>query len=156
MINNTDKKRPLADEISKQGTSNGKLRQKLYAHLLNRIKTSIENGFYLEAVTLEESFITDRLESYVYYKKLCSPKRTLGDVLNKLLKDADFSKELHAKINEWRNGRNTSLHEMAKFDAGEEADWFEKYNKAKAIAEQGKTLLRETDKEILRLRKLSH
>jgi len=55
-----EQKRLLADNPAV-----GKARQKVYAHVLNRIKKSIEAGFYLEAVTLEESFITDRLDSFM-------------------------------------------------------------------------------------------
>ena len=147
-----EKKRPLAEEKSKKGTSNGKLRHDLYAKLLQRIDSSIEQGFYLEAVTLEESFIADRLESYAYYKKLCGIKKNLGDLLRPLSTDPEFSKDLHSEIDSWRKNRNAVLHEMAKFDVGEEADWDAKYSKAKNVAEHGKKLLRKTDKEILRLR----
>jgi len=150
----SDEKRPVAENIGKNGILVGKIRQKLYAHLLNRIKESIANEYYLEAIALEESFISDRLESYCTHKgTIRQSKLELGHLLDHV-KDGVFSPDLRKKLWDWRQGRNDCLHEMAKFGIVETPTWDEKMNNAKIFAECGIKLVRETDKELRRLKSL--
>lgn len=81
----SNKPRALAENKSLSGKKNGMIRKNLYAHLFERVKDSIHNGYFLEAITLEESFMADRLESYCFYKAFINgSKRTLGKLIDRL------------------------------------------------------------------------
>ena len=149
--------RPVAEGKSKTGIPNGKIRQHLYSNAFVHISRSIQKGYFLEAIALEESFISDRLVSYCSYKKYMRKWYvTLGEITKKYLnKDADFSKSILTEVDDWRVERNTCLHSMVKFAEGEDADWDEKIAFAKVIAKKGEKLCRKVDKEIARLRCLS-
>lgn len=149
--------RPVAEGKSKTGIPNGKIRQHLYNNAFNHIFKSIQNGYFLEAIALEESFISDRLASYCSYKKYMRKcYATLGEITkNYLTKDENFSKNILTEVDTWRTMRNTCLHAMVKFAEGEDADWGEKVIFAKEVAEKGEKLCRNVDKEISRLRRLS-
>lgn len=152
-----DKLRPVAGGKSKTGKSNGKIRQALYACLSNRVKESIQNGYFLEAIALEESFMSDRLESYCTHKKYVNRSGlTLGNLVSCLKKnDTDFAEDLRTQLGMWCIGRNNCLHEMAKFEDGEDAEWQAKLKKACDIARDGQSLMRKVDKEHARLRRLA-
>jgi hypothetical protein len=152
-----DKLRPVAGGKSKTGKSNGKIRQALYACLSNRVKESIQNGYYPEAIALEESFMSDRLESYCTHKKYVNRSGlTLGQLLRKLKEnDTDFAEIIRAQLEIWWSGRNSCLHEMAKFEDGEDAEWQAKLKKAGVVARDGQSLMRKVDKEHARLRRLA-
>ena len=151
----TYKPRALAENKSPSGKKNGMIRKNLYAHLFECVKDSIHNEYFLEAITLEESFIADRLESYCFYKALIKgSKMTLGQLIAPLKnKDAFFSRELLGQVDKWRSKRNKCIHEMPKFDDGEDAEWDERMKNAKQIAIVGEKLMRSVDKEIARLRR---
>jgi len=65
-------------------SSNNKVSQEryeLYKATFEWIAKSISEGFYLEAISLEESLITDRLESYLtWFRGTDFSFRTLGDL----------------------------------------------------------------------------
>lgn len=56
---------PLPKErfVAKSGLGVGNHRYELYAHAWEHTKTAIDRGFYLEAITLLESLLSDRMES---------------------------------------------------------------------------------------------
>lgn len=121
----------------------GKHRWDVYRHVLGRINTCVDSGFYIEAVSLMESFITDRLESYMLAHEV--PVLS-GDSFYKRIKslmdsDTDFDKELLKSIDVWRKMRNTAVHGMAKFKSLEEADWTKKMECIENAAKEGKKLL---------------
>ena len=95
-----------------------------YAH--EQIKRAIENGFFLEAITIEESIINDRL--YPLYRKFSKNNMTLDrltiGVITNMLKQMsveDLSNLQIAFLNElddFREKRNTCLHQIAKSEPG--------------------------------------
>ena len=149
------KPRALAENKSLSGKKNGMIRKNLYTRLFERVKDSIHNEYFLEAITLEESFIADRLESYCFYKALINgSKRTLGKLIKRLdKKDEPFSQKLLNQVDKWWEGRCKCIHEMPKFDDGEDPDWDERMKYAKQIAATGEKLTRLVNKEIARLRR---
>lgn len=131
-------------------------RHDIYADVLARINQSYENGYYIEAITLLESIISDRLES------ICNEVNQNNDdafsVLGTLINHAkridvseDWSDILN-KLNEWRKKRNSAIHEMAKIEEGTHTSFNEKYANCKDIVEEGKALFREIDNNIRRYR----
>ena len=151
----SNKLRALAENKSLSGKKNGMIRKNLYAHLFERVKDSIHNEYFLEAITLEESFMADRLESYCFYKAIINEsKKTLGQLIKCLdKKDTSFSKELLNQVGKWWLGRCECVHEMPKFDDGEDPEWDERMKHAKQIATIGEKLMRAVDKEVARLRR---
>ncbi len=120
------------------------LKYEAYAEARERIKRAIAAGFYLEAITLAESIMSDRLVSYlarangpiagidrekrlrltfgrlIAYWRQDSPGGAL------LPTDRQWGDELIKKgtdliqlTNDWRVDRNRTLHEIVKSDPGE-------------------------------------
>ena len=67
----------------------------------------------------------------------------------------NFAENLRTQLGMWCNGRNNCLHEMAKFEDGEDAEWQAKLKKACDVARDGQSLMRKVDKEHARLRRLA-
>lgn len=81
---------------------------------IHRIQLAIDEGFYLEAITLEECIISNYLNNFLRAKKVNLPKPTFAALLGKI-KSKKFLKtedhfELFKKINRWREQRNTAIH----------------------------------------------
>lgn len=90
-----------------------------YCLVFDRIETSIESGFDIEAIALLESLMCDRLSSRLAFKtkKDFDSKLTLGQASRKLLLLSDEDDEFRARllpIKEWADHRNKAVHEMAK------------------------------------------
>lgn len=152
-------------KINKPGNSVGKQRQALYANAYTRIDEAIKQGFFLEAITIEESIITDRLEARVAwlseqtqreFRNLGPLVRILkGDDKNIKIRESDPDMQgLLLKIDKWREQRNEALHELVKFpDDVDEKCWEDFYSKTKNVAEEGKTLSRKVSNCVQKLNK---
>jgi hypothetical protein len=88
-----------------------------YREAWARIKESQSQGFYLEAITIEESIISDRLSSY--FRNVLKTDRQP----NSLKRMQDLWKKHHPEpivfgdyddlvtaLDKWREGRNRSIH----------------------------------------------
>ena len=154
MIKNMPKrKRAIVEENS----TVGKHRREIYKSVFKKIKLANESGFYLEAITLIESLITDRLESRLSYLdgKDFSFK-TIGKLIKKTKQietDSELKILIETDLYEWADGRNKSLHEMAKIAEGDFSSWDERYLKLKKIASDGLALLRKIDRQCEKLKK---
>ena len=133
----------------------GKTRQTLYKKVFACIKEASENGFYLEAIALEESVLCDRLESIAGRDSSDSSiKKEKYMTVGKFLTTKNLQKELKEhipeslfdKIKVWWENRNKVIHGMAKFTDVEGANWENKMNRAHICAENGIKLVREIDK----------
>ncbi|MBR1924505.1 MAG: hypothetical protein IJ839_04420 [Ruminobacter sp.] len=101
-----------------------------YAFAFSRINQAIENEFPLEAITMEESIICDRLRAYkeangLSYKNNDGLYKFLDDItkdLNNKDKYHDLS-ELLTRINSWRDDRNKTIHRVVRTNkSGESPD----------------------------------
>lgn len=130
----------------------GQKRYRLYKDVIGRYKQALKEGFYLEAITLMESIITDRLESALIYYGLLSPDKafkTLERCLEKFNENQGLlSDELFDEIKVWKDGRNHALHEMAKIEEGENAVFQQRYDNQKIIAEKGYDLFSKLKTEL--------
>lgn len=134
----------------------GHRRHNLYREAYNRISKAINDKYFLEAITLTESLLTDRLESRVTYLlgKDYSFK-TLGQLIGKIKKrecDAQLSELVLGDVESWRNTRNNALHEMAKMEDGDTRSWDARMAELPAIAGTGLKVLRHVDSRIKTLR----
>ena len=145
------------------GSSVAKARYNLYRHCNAQLKHAMANGFYLEAITLLESMITDRLESRIAalhgQDEIYRAFGTLGELLfgrrsrtkdqriiGLLSKDLDEPSELvdlYHRINEWRSNRNACLHEMVKLGDESDKEWKYRYAHSKSVAKAGQKLFRD-------------
>ncbi len=139
-------------------------RYELYKAAFSWIGKSIDEGYYVEAISILESLITDRLESHLslLLDKDCGFK-TLGALIQAIrLQDKDQSnktdehKLLHSLVledlDQWRNARNKAAHEMVKIENGKRVSWEERVKINKTVAETGLRLVREIDNQIRKLR----
>jgi len=150
MENNPINKNTRARAIASKSNNVGLARYHIYRQAYKRINQSIENGYYLEAITLIESLISDRLESRLSYllKKDYSFK-TLGALITKAkqFEENDQLKTVvSTELDHWREKRNAALHEMVKIEDGEVTAWEERYSELRGITITGKSILRKIDK----------
>jgi hypothetical protein len=92
-----------------------------YKEAWTRIKLAKEEGFYLEAVTLVESIISDRLSSHLHGTKKLKEGSKRPPSFSELIstwrdsvKSQDNVVELATKVDSWRRERNILIHGMVK------------------------------------------
>ncbi|GGK41380.1 MULTISPECIES: hypothetical protein [Flavobacteriaceae] len=139
----------------------GMQRYATYKAAISRISESIKKGFYLEAITLCESLIADRLESRLKYltdsdvysfKTLGKLQEGIGiHETNKSL--IDLVKFKTGTLDKWRDSRNKVLHAMAKIENGDSREWEDKMEECKRIALAGEELRKEIFKIIDKLKR---
>lgn len=129
-----------------------------YREAWSRIRLAKENGFFLEAIVIQESIISDRLISYLS----CSTKdNSLSNKnhngftpLNNLIQrwSSDFPNglpsgeypDLISAVNEWRCFRNEAVHNIVKSKTGNLTQSIDLFlQTAKEAAEKGNNLTRE-------------
>ena len=124
----------------------GKERYCTYTDVIKRYHQALANGYYLEAITLMESIISDRLESYLI--RMTSDNKYSFNTLGQLIQGLTCIGDTHMPISDiliWKNNRNASLHEMAKIEDGKYRDFGTKYSDAKNCADEGYELFRKID-----------
>lgn len=129
-----------------------------YREAWKRINVAIQEDFYLEAVTIEESIICDRLISHlvgVGIKARQSDLRDYGSFGNLLnswhqngshpVEQGDFN-DLQKAVDNWRDERNYVVHGIVKSHPGDPTDpVIDFLGRAKQAAEDGKELARAID-----------
>lgn len=138
--------REIADTPEK-----GKIRNNLYTAVISRYKQAMDASYYLEAITLMESLITDRLESALnYYECPSQPSSypTFKYSLDQLHKEGIISDGLYSDLDNWRASRNMALHNMAKIEKGDAPVFAARYSTISSIAQMGYTLFRKLETEI--------
>jgi hypothetical protein len=120
-----------------------------YKNAFEQINAAIKAGFYLEAITIEESMLTDRLFRFCRdhgYKRTFD-RATLGNELDYLrdkLLDQLMAYEFTYldDLYKFWNDRNTCLHQIAKSEPGTPTmDYDEFMGCANLIATNGKSLV---------------
>lgn len=123
------------------------------------IRLARKNGFYLEAITIQESIISVRLTSFVVkdrgVKMGHKSIRTLNNLtdtwaqicianLSNLSVVKNDLQELQIRLNEWRKNRNTAVHGLVKSGTSKKTDHVENFLKlACKTALEGETLARD-------------
>jgi hypothetical protein len=131
-------------------------RRKFYARALERVSVALDTGFVLEAVTLLESMIADRLEARLAAKHAQHEDKRRFSTLGKLAQELGGSRMaepesvrgLYNDVAAWADRRNRALHEMVKLEEGAVADWDSRYASARQTAEDGRKLFRKLDRAI--------
>ncbi|MBD1824395.1 hypothetical protein H6F51_18145 [Cyanobacteria bacterium FACHB-DQ100] len=134
----------------------GQERYELYKSAFTWIKEAIDNGYYLEAISIVESLICDRLESHV--SVLLNKDfgfKTLGTLINAIKQhetDPSLRSLILDELDEWRKARNRAAHEMVKIEAGKQISWSERVKINELTAKEGLALLRKIDRQVRVLR----
>jgi hypothetical protein len=118
-----------------------------YREAWTRIKESQEQGFYLEAITIEESIISDRLSSY-FRNVLKTEKQP-----NSLKGMQDLWKKYHPEpitfggyndlifeLDKWRKERNQAIHAIVQSHTHPERSIESFLLHSKNVAERGEKL----------------
>ena len=150
-----NKVRPIAGDGSSTGVERYRLIKAAFAH----VQQSIRNGHHLEAITVLESILTDRLGSMVH--GALGGKVTLKDTLGTLVRLAKESPKgvkahrapfpddvigfLTGELFYWWQRRNTAVHGMAKLQNVGDATFQERYAKLSATALEGVRVLLKLD-----------
>ena len=121
-----------------------------YKFAFDQIDHAIEKGFYLEAITICESILADRLLSFLQLNEIEVKTRfTLNKCLIKLTDfESDFrikeSEDFRIDLKQWWNQRNQCLHAIVKSKRGDSTIEIEEFIKiAEEAALKGRTLSRQ-------------
>lgn len=99
-----------------------------YKLAFDRLDEALEEGWLLEAISLEESIITDRLLSIFTSTELAvSSKHSLGNLIaqaKKLMTGSGslIEGDLFHELDQWREERNECIHAFCKLDDHAYAD----------------------------------
>ena len=126
----------------------GVTRYHLYRKAWERITSAAKAGYHLEAITLLESILTDRLESRAsYLSRQNVGYQNLGAVLSLIRKHENVEefRPVISAIDAWRERRNGAVHEMVKFQPDERPSWEDKTSSLPDIVNEGRRVLRAFD-----------
>jgi hypothetical protein len=128
---------------------------------MGHVARSIREGFYLEAITLCESMISDRIEALVATLDPDHAKAghllALGQnlqQLRRLIRDDPEGADLAARLDAWKEARNKALHEMVKLPEGDAGDWGSRRAALRSVAREGRDLVRILSGYVRRRRKV--
>ena len=132
-----------------------------YREAWARIKLARRQGFFLEAVTIEESIISDRLLSFLEKRCGLTLKDTTKGNLNQIIQkwhgeasarlqsdptEGETLRALNDRLQAWRSGRNEVVHGMVKSKARSGDDHIDNFlQAAEAYAQSGERLARDLD-----------
>lgn len=130
-----------------------------YKSAIERCSKAIQDGFFIEAIAIEESLIADRLESLtneiteggwsykpagkLVWNLLKTLRPHLNEELTTCLKSA----------RKWCYKRNIAIHRMAKLTPDLTSSFDEDYAQLPNVAKEGMKIFREIDKAIRNYRK---
>lgn len=143
--------------IATPGSEIAKARAAMYKSAYSRIAESSKAGFHLEAITIIESLISDRLESRLtFVLQRDFSFQHLGSLITKARQvetDPTLLNLVDQDLDKWRKSRNKALHEMAKIADGDTSSWQDRVNGLVPISEEGLKLLKTIEKQIRALKK---
>lgn len=130
-----------------------------YREAWARIKLAVKQGFFLEAVTIEESIVSDRMLSFL--EKTCGivlGGHSLNNISKEWLKQAKdhcsadseegrTAQELFARLNSWREHRNKVVHGIVKSRVARLDDHIDNFlDGAATAAVEGEKIARAIDR----------
>lgn len=86
--------------------------------IVERINRAIEQGFYLEAIALEESCLSDRLSLALYIKGQKAGTKSFARLIE--LSEEFLPKNLKSNVDLWRKERNRAIHNLVRSSPLEE------------------------------------
>ena len=148
------------DNVGTPGVAQNRF--EIFKEVISRYNQSMQDQYYLEAIALCESLITDRMESRLGELKNADVEfGTLSNLKDQLLGFKGYPKletdaileKLYNKIcSTWAGERNKAIHQSAKISKASTKDWNAFLSEAKKTAEDGMKYFRELDKQLTKLR----
>lgn len=125
------------------------LRRQLRDRARIRLAEAMAAGYFVEAVALEDSMISDRLEELLGMHKPRVAMNTIGQLaqLSRALEPETFG-HLALQILDWAESRNVVVHQMVKVGPTHRGDWEQRLAQARATAEKGLVLLDAVDSAV--------
>ena len=130
--------------IAKPHAGIGSHRYELYVQAWQNVQAATTAGFHLEAITLLESLLGDRMESRASFLTGTNVGfKTLGYLIKTLrdLETVPVFSDLVDRIDKWRKPRNRALHEMVKFESGTLPSWEQQRAGLPSVVREGQQLL---------------
>jgi len=140
------KKKERVRALATPGSDIGIARHRLYRAGHDRIQQAIRQGWYLEAIALIESLLTDRLESRLSFLTGSNVAfQNLGPLTDMIRRHETIEPIKHfvaETVDGWRRERNSAVHEMLKLEVGEEKEWDDRMRTLRKTAVDGYAALK--------------
>ena len=130
--------------INSGGNSDeGRHRKHLYQRCIAQYNEALDQEYYIEAVAIIESLLSDRLESRLAAKheqieikrRFSTVGKLATELKGKKANERSDAREIYAEINQWASQRNKVIHQLVKLEEGEVPDWDARYREARQTAE---------------------
>ena len=146
----TTKKSSRRRAVASLANDVGVQRHQLFKAGYARITSAIASGWYLEAIVLVESLLTDRFESRLTHLTGTNVAfLNLGPLID-LVRANETNPLLTAlvagDIDSWRRRRNAAAHEMLKIEEGTAVPFEDRLGALRLVAQDGVRLLRSYSK----------
>lgn len=132
---------------------------------------ALREGYYIEAISIIESIVADRLASLLYgiTRQRVEIEHTIGNLLFDWTEatkkgvvhelgrplPTDIALFLESDLRKWVKARNRAVHAMAKLERPGDSTFRERYARLEAVAFDGVMILTELDKFDLREKQLT-
>jgi len=125
------------------------LRKELRSRAEDRLARAMRSGYYIEAVALEDSMISDRLEGLLGLRKEHVAMNSLGQLaqLARAMDPKAFT-ALAQRLQAWAELRNQVVHQMVKVGPTHRGDWESRLAAARVAAVEGQTLAVDVDRTV--------
>jgi hypothetical protein len=141
----------------------GRARQELYRGTYKRLKEAIEAGFWIEAIALCESIISDRIQARISHLGNHDEEsrriKMLG-VLVKHIKSVDSPIKfanlslIYHDIENWNSARNKAIHRAVKINVGDNfRKWDHFYEELEVTARDGADICRRLSNEYNKIKR---
>lgn len=141
----------------------GRARQELYRGTYKRLKQAIEAGFWIEAIALCESIISDRMQARIAHlgdhdeeSRKIKSLTTLLSHLRERDSPLKFGKlvAIYDEIRHWNHARNKAIHRAVRISDGDEFQkWDHFYNELEITARGGADICRRVSNEYNRIKR---
>lgn len=153
----TSKTKGQRPKIS-EGPQVGAARYDAYKSTIDQYHKAMEADFYIEAIALMESIISDRIESMLnaILKNDDNSFNTSGHLADVAIHNATITQcrpivDVLAEIKEWSKKRNDAIHKMAKLshiEIEKSISFSDKYAALEEVAQEGYSLFNKLNNEL--------
>jgi hypothetical protein len=121
------------------------IKKRIWANGAIQLREAIEDGYWIEAVAIEESMMADAIESWLQNHYKLDKLMTLREGVNAVLRLGPNSsdEEVFLKVKSWINDRDIVINELMKVNKKIQLSWDQKMNFNLAVAIEGRDLAKE-------------